>query len=69
MYDADLGGWNKGDFVNDYKRYAANDSSQLTKTLARTGIGLQVQYPLNKQEKKELKRKQEKYKNKKKKKD
>lgn len=69
MYDADFGGYNTEESVNGYRRWAANDSSQLTKTLARTGVGLQIQYPLNKQEQKELKRKQEKYKNKKRKKD
>ena len=69
IYDADFGGFNKGDFVNGRKRFASNNTSQLVKTLSRTGIGIQHQYPLDKEEKEDLefKRKQENYKNKKKK--
>ena len=59
LYDADLGGYNKGDkFIGKNKRYASNDTSTATKMINRfVGLSLQNKQPLSKAEKDALKEK------------
>ncbi len=59
LYDSDLGGYNKNDlFWGNEKRWAANDTSAITKTLNRIlGLSLQNKQPLSKSEREALKEK------------